>query len=91
MIPIPGMSMAPKRNGPIKTPENKYAVTAGSFNFLASLDNKSPAKSAIDKLNKIVAVCDKKIRLLSNSSKVQPYGMIVFCSFFVNNFFVNNH
>ena len=56
-IPIPGMSNAPSTNGPIKTPAIRYAVTAGSFTSLASLDKSRPASRAIDKLKKTLAVC----------------------------------
>ena len=51
--PSPSTPKAPKQKGPIKTPATRYAVTAGRLTNFARRDNINPAKSAIDKLNKI--------------------------------------
>ena len=56
VIPIPGIPIAPRTNGPIRTPETRYAVTAGSLTFLASLDKRRPDNSAMDRLKKTLAV-----------------------------------
>ena len=56
VIPIPGICNAPRTNGPIKIPETRYAVTAGSCALLASLESNRPASKAMDKLSKILAV-----------------------------------
>ena len=48
--------IAPRTNGPMRTPEIRYAVTAGSFTFFASLDRRRPASSAMERLKKILAV-----------------------------------
>ena len=51
-VPIPGIPSAPSTNGPIRTPEIRYAVTAGSFTILASLDKRRPASKAMERLKK---------------------------------------
>ena len=56
VIPIPSIPKLPSINGPINTPATRYAVTAGSWIFFASLDNIKPANKAIDKLKNILAV-----------------------------------
>ena len=53
VIPNPLIPNAPNKNGPIKTPAIKYAVTAGNFIFFTTLLNNNPANNAIDKLNNI--------------------------------------
>jgi hypothetical protein len=40
----------------MRTPEIRYAVTAGSFTFLASLDRRRPESKAMDRLKKMLAV-----------------------------------
>ena len=56
VIPIPGMPKAPRTKGPIRTPAIRYAVTAGSFTSLTSLDKRSPANNAIERLSNMLAV-----------------------------------
>ena len=55
-IPTPGISIDPNKNGPIKTPAIKYAVTAGNLTNLANLDNNNPANNAMDKLINVAVV-----------------------------------
>ena len=46
----------PSKDGPIRIPATRYAVTAGNFITFARRESKSPARRAIDKLSKICCI-----------------------------------